>query len=170
MARLLDGFYRWLLFFAAIFTFLAFVSIVLGVASRHIGFEVAGLDAYAGYSIAAALFLALPGTLRHGEHIRVTLFLNRATGTTRKILDYWCLLAGSGIALYLAWYAVRLVWLSHITEDVSPGTDRTPLWIPQLTMAIGCIGFAIALLEDLYRKITGNEREQADSSEAAHIE
>lgn len=170
MGRLLDGFYRWLLYLAAVFMLATLITILLGIAGRQFGFDIPGLDAYAGYSIAAALFLALPSTLRHGEHIRVTLVLNKLTGTSRKVLEYWCLLAGTGIAVYFAWYSVRLVWLSHLTHDVSQAADMTPLWIPQISMALGSIGFAVALLEDLCRKLVSQERTAALPAEMARVE
>ena len=170
MARLLDTFHRWLLYLGAVFMVATLAAILLGIAGRQFGFSIPGLDAYAGYSIAASLFLALPATLRNGDHIRVTLVLNRLTGTPRKILEYWCLLAASGIALYLAYYAARLVWISHITDDVSPASDASPLWIPQLAMAIGCAGLAMAFLEDLFRKVAARERVVEQPDELVRVE
>lgn len=170
MARLLDAFHRWLLYLGAVFMVATLVAILLGVAGRQFGFSIPGLDAYAGYSVAASLFLALPATLRNGDHIRVTLVLNRLTGTPRKILEYWCLLAASGIAVYLAYYAVRLVWISHVTDDVSPASDASPLWIPQLAMAIGCVGLAMAFLEDLFRKVAARERVVEQPAELVRVE
>jgi hypothetical protein len=41
---------------------------------------VPGTDAYAGYFMAASGFLALAHTLKHGEHIRVTLVINALKG------------------------------------------------------------------------------------------
>ncbi len=170
MGRLLDNFYRGLLWLAAVFMIATLVTILLGVAGRQFGFDIPGLDAYAGYSIAAALFLALPATLRNGDHIRVTLLLSKLHGAPRKFLDYWCLFAASGLSLYLAYYAVRLVWVSYITHDVSPSNDVTPLWIPQLTMAIGCIGLAVAFIEDLILKFLGEERVVQPAAEMARTE
>ena len=45
------------------------------IVGRLLGFNVPGTDAYAGYCMAAAGFLALAHTLKRGEHIRVTLLL-----------------------------------------------------------------------------------------------
>jgi TRAP-type C4-dicarboxylate transport system permease small subunit len=146
------------------------LAILLGAAGRQFGFSIPGLDAYAGYSIAAALFLAAPGTLRNGDHIRVTLLLNRLSGTARKIADYWCLLAASGVSLYLAYYSVRLVWISYITHDISPASDVTPLWIPQLAMAVGSIGLFLAFAEDLYFKAVSQERPSALPAEMLRAE
>lgn len=170
MAHLLHGYYRWLLYLAAVFMIATLTAILLGITGRQFGFDIPGLDAYAGYSIAAALFLAMPATLRNGDHIRVTLILSKLPPRGRTVLEYWCLLAASAIALYLAWYAVRLVWLSYITHDVSPASDATPLWIPQISMALGCIGLAMAFLEDLYLKIVSRERVAAPSSEFIRVE
>jgi len=170
MRALLDGFYRGLLYLAALAMVATLATIMLGVAGRQFGFDIPGLDAYAGYSIAAALFLALPATLRNGDHIRVTLILNKLRGTPRKILDYWCLLAASGLSLYFAYYAVRLVWVSYITHDVSPASDASLLWIPQLTMALGCIGLALAFVEELIRKCLGEERLLDAAAEMARTE
>ena len=53
-----------------------------GIAGRLLDFHVPGTDAYAGYCMAAAGFLALAHTLKRGEHIRVTLILEHL-GATR---------------------------------------------------------------------------------------
>jgi TRAP-type C4-dicarboxylate transport system permease small subunit len=170
MLRLLESFYRSLLYLAALFMIATLVSILLGVAGRQFGFEIPGLDAYAGYSIAAALFLALPETLRHGDHIRVTLLLNKLTGTPRKLVDYWCLSAASGLSVYMAYYSVRLVWVSFVTHDVSPASDATPLWIPQIAMAVGSAGLAAAFIEELLMKLLDQERIVIPSAELARTE
>lgn len=159
VVRLLDKFYRTLLYLGAVSMVVTLVAIMLGPIGRQIGFDIPGLDAYAGYSIAASLFLSMPAALRNGDHIRVTLFLDRMKGTTRKIFDYWCLMAASGVSAYFAYFAVRLVMISFETHDVSPASDASPLWIPQLTMAIGAIGLFIAFIEELIVKIFAVERE-----------
>jgi TRAP-type C4-dicarboxylate transport system permease small subunit len=170
MTRLLDGFYRGLLYLGAFFMVTTLLSIILGVAGRQFGFDIPGLDAYAGYSIAAALFLALPATLRTGDHIRVTLVLNKLTGMSRTIADYWCLASASAIATYMAYFSIRLVWVSYTTHDVSPASDASPLWIPQMVMAIGCIGLSVAFIEDLCRKIFSCERIVLPAAEMARAE
>lgn len=164
------GFYRLLAVLSGVSMVVAFAAVGLGVAAREIGVDVPGLDAYAGYSIAAALFLALPETLRRGEHIRVTLLLQRLGERPRRWLEAGGLAAGLGLALYLAWFACRLVWLSHETHDVSPAADATPLWIPQLSMALGCIGFAVAFADALLARWQGRAFFAAAAEQAAHVE
>ena len=97
-----------------------------------------GTDAYAGYLMAAAGFLALAHTLKKGEHIRVTLLLSALHGTARRALEIWALFAASALALLSAFYSVPAQSGSRGSfNDVSTSNDATPLWIPQLAMAIG---------------------------------
>jgi len=148
----------------------AFVAVATGVVSRLAGFDVPGLDAYAGYAIAAALFLALPMTLQHGDHIRVTLFLDKLPPRGRTVLEYWSLLAGLALAIYFAVFATRLVWISHLTHDISTSADATPLWIPQLAMALGCIGFAVSFADALLARLQRRAFFKAQGDEIARVE
>lgn len=157
MDKLALNFYRWLLALACVAMLGAFASVALGILARLMRWDIPGLDAYAGYAIAAALFLALPGTLVRGEHIRVTLVLERMPAGARKVLEWWCLLAGLSLSLFTAWYAARMVWVSHLTHDVSPAADATPLWLPQLVMALGCIGLAMAFAQAVWRRWQGGD-------------
>lgn len=147
MRQALDSFYDTLMALAAVAMVACFVLVVLGIADRQLAIGLRGLDAYAGYCIAAALFLALPGTLQRGEHIRVTLLLQKVPPRLQGLLEAWCVLAGVSLTLYLAWYACKLVWTSYVTHDVSPSSDATAMWIPQVAMALGCVGLAVALLD-----------------------
>ena len=114
-----------------------------------------GTDAYAGYLMAGAGFLALAHTLKRGEHIRVTLLLNALRGGGRKALELWALAAASLLALLFAFYSARLAWQSHVFHDISTGSDATPLWIPQLAMALGTAVLAIAFLDELVLELRG---------------
>ena len=144
---------RYLMWLACIAMAASFLLVMLGVVSRLVRWDIQGLDAYAGYAIAATAFLALPETFLYGEHIRVTLLLERLSPSIRRGFEWWCLVVGFIAALWLMWYAGRLVWLSHVTHDISSGTDATPLWIPQISMVLGCFGFALAFLSALVQHV-----------------
>lgn len=156
MHTLLNRFYQILMALACLSMLAAFGSILRGVAAREMRWNIQGLDAYAGYSIAAALFLALPATLRQGDHIRVTLLMARLSSKVQNAMEHFCLAMATGVTAYVAWYACRLVWVSYATHDVSPGADASPLWIPQLTMALGCIGFFISFLHAWVARFQGS--------------
>jgi TRAP-type C4-dicarboxylate transport system permease small subunit len=169
--KLISNFYKCLLVLACLSMLAAFGSIVLGIVARQFGWDIQGLDGYAGYAIAATLFLALPETFRQGDHIRVTLLLQKMPAKMRTAFEYWGLGAGAALSLYLAWFAARLAWISWTTHDVSSSADATPLWIPQLSMVLGCIGFAVAFLDALAARIHAREFFRVEvPGEIAHVE
>ena len=158
MGQLVRHLYRLLIGLACVSMVAAFVIVLLGILARQVTFiDIQGLDAYAGYAIAATLFFALPTALLHGDHIRVTLILDRLGAKARAVFEWGALIAAQVLSGYLAWYAMRAVWLSYTTHDVSPSADATPLWIPQLCMAIGCVAFALAFLDAIVARLRGRE-------------
>jgi TRAP-type C4-dicarboxylate transport system permease small subunit len=170
MQRLAFGFYKVLLVGAGIAMVGAFVAIMLNILARIFGWNLPGLDGYAGYAIAAALFLALPATLQHDEHIRATLLLEHVSPGVRGRMETVALALGVAISLFLAWFAVRLVWVSYTLHDVAFTGDATPMWIPQLSMALGCVGFALAFVQALWSRFTGEPFFARPSGEAAHAD
>jgi TRAP-type C4-dicarboxylate transport system permease small subunit len=122
--------------------------VLTGIAGRALHFYVPGTDAYAGYLMAGAGFLALAHTLKRGEHIHVTLLLAHVRGRARKVLELWALAVGALLSILFAVYAVRLAWQSHEFNDVSTGHDATPLWLPQIGLAVGAALFAVALVDE----------------------
>jgi TRAP-type C4-dicarboxylate transport system permease small subunit len=135
-------------YLAAFFMVGILLMVLASVIGRLVGFNLRGSDAYAGYCMAAASFLALAHTLKRGEHIRVTLFLERFGGRLKRPLDLWCHAAGIFFCAALALYSVRLVWQSYAFNDVSQGNDATPLWIPQVAMALGAVVLLVAMVDD----------------------
>jgi TRAP-type C4-dicarboxylate transport system permease small subunit len=169
MRRLLDALYDSAAALAALFMVALLGMVLLSIVSRQLHFHVPGTDAYAGYLMAGAGFLALAHTLKRGEHIRVTLLLNALRGGGRKALELWALAAASLLALLFAFYSARLAWQSHVFHDISTGSDATPLWIPQLAMALGTAVLAIAFLDELVLELRGR-RTQPHPGEALRNE
>jgi TRAP-type C4-dicarboxylate transport system permease small subunit len=161
--------YRILMIGACIAMVMAFATIGLGVIAREAAWNIPGLDAYAGYSIAAALFLALPATFKQGDHIRVTLLAQRLDAAIQRALEHVCLFIGTGLSAYIAYFSCRLVWISWTTHDVSQGADATPLWLPQMFMAIGAIGFTFALV-DAWLHHFGRREFYVANADAARVE
>lgn len=155
MRRALDALYDGAAWLAALAMIGLLVMVLLSIVSRQLHFHVPGTDAYAGYLMAAAGFLALAHTFKRGEHIRVTLVLARLHGRWRRGLETWSLAAGGALAGLAAWYAVRLAWQSHAFNDISTGNDATPLWIPQLAMAAGSLILLIAFVDELVLELRG---------------
>jgi TRAP-type C4-dicarboxylate transport system permease small subunit len=169
MRRTLNFLYDAAAWLAALAMIGVLLMVLLSIISRQVGFHVAGTDAYAGYSMAAAGFLALAHTLKHNEHIRVTLVLGRLKGRARHALEMWALSAAVLLAGLFAFYSVRLAWQSHALNDISTGNDATRLWIPQLAMAAGTLVLLIAFIDEWVLELRGR-RAAAEPEEALHNE
>jgi TRAP-type C4-dicarboxylate transport system permease small subunit len=167
--RLLDTLYGASLWLAALCMAGLLGMVLLSVFSRVLHFHVPGTDAYAGYLMAGAGFLALADTLKRGEHIRVTLLLSALHGRAKKAMELWALSAASALALLFAFYSCRLAWQSKVLGDISTSNDATPLWLPQLAMATGTVVLAIALLDELVLEWRG-KRVPFNSDEALRNE
>lgn len=167
MRKLLDGLYAISGWLAGLSMIGVLMMVLLTVVSRLFGFSAPGTDAYAGYAMAAAGFLALATTLKKGEHIRVTLVLGMLKGGALKAMELLALTIAVVLSGFLAFYSSRLVWQSWEFNDLSVGIDATPLWIPQVLMAVGTLVFFIAFVDELVLEILG-KRQAAPSEELHH--
>ena len=173
MRALLDSLYRLSGALAAVGMIFTLVMVAAGVFTRPFNIYLPGTDDYAGYAMAACGFLALAYTFKHGEHIRVSLVIERLGPRMRRVAEWFAHGAGVVVASMLAWYAVRLAWQSHEFDEISQGIDATPLWIPQLSMAVGAVILLIAVLDDFVQVSLGREPQRlarADAEEMAHME
>lgn len=169
MRALLDRLYAAAGYAAAFFMLATLLMVVAGIADRALALGWRGTDMYAGYAMAACGFLAMAHTLKRGEHIRVTLLLQSASARNKHLLEIWSLFAAGVLAAALSFYSVKLTYQSWAFHDISTGNDATPLWIPQVAMAVGAIVLLIALVDDLILEIRG-KRVAKDNSEMLHNE
>ena len=170
MRRFLDFLYDAAAWAAALCMIGVLVMVLTSILGRQFHFHLPGTDAYAGYAMAAAGFLALAHTLKRGEHIRVTLIIGRLTGGTRRVLEMWSLSVAVLLSGLFAFYACRLVWQSHAFNDMSTSNDATPLWIPQLAMAVGTVLLCVALVDEWVLELRGRRAHDMHSEEALHNE
>jgi TRAP-type C4-dicarboxylate transport system permease small subunit len=172
LRRFLDALYKGCAVLAGVFMVALLVSISLQIAGGLFGFYLPGTDAYAGYFMAASIFLALPYTLKAGDHIRVTLILQKFEGrAAQRWLELFCLVLAVLLSGFFAWYSIRQSWLSYQFSDISQADDRTPLWIPQIAMAIGTVMLFVAFLEALVDELLGRTPAATlQSDEPARVE
>jgi TRAP-type C4-dicarboxylate transport system permease small subunit len=162
MRKALDRLYDAAGYLAAFFMVGILLMVLASVVGRLAGFNLRGSDAYAGYCMAAASFLALAHTLKRGEHIRVSLLLERFGGKLKRPLEIWSHAAGTFFCGALAWFSVRLAWQSHAYNDISQGNDATPLWIPQIAMAVGALVLLAAMVDDFVLVLRHRELQSHD--------
>ena len=167
--KLLDGLYDAAAWVAAVFMVGTLVSVLAGIVDRYLALGIRGTDMYAGYCMAGAGFLALAHTLKRGEHIRVTLILQKLKGVAKHRLEIWALFVATLLAALFAFYSIKLSYQSWSFHDISTGNDATPLWIPQISMAVGTVVLLIAFIDELVLEIRGR-RKQVTSDEMLHNE
>ena len=155
---------------AAAFMIGTLAMVLASVLGRLMNFNLRGSDAYAGYCMAAAGFLALAHTLKRGEHIRVTLILERLAIKGRHRLELVAHAIAAFFSGMFAFFAVRLVYQSYAFNDISQGNDATPLWIPQIAMAAGAVVLFIAVLDEFVLLATGRKLKPVESNELKAIE
>ncbi len=80
----LNNLYKFSGYIAATFLIFVAIFILIGISSRIFGFYIRGLAEYSGYCMASASFFALAYTFVEGGHIRITLFLEKFSGSKKK--------------------------------------------------------------------------------------
>jgi TRAP-type C4-dicarboxylate transport system permease small subunit len=163
--RALDRLYTICGVIGAIFLVVIAVCVALSIVTRLLGLYVAGLTAYSGYAMAASSFFALAYAFRAGAHIRVALVRNRFGPTGR-----WCSNCGASASprcspAFLAFYLVRMTWVSWVFGEKSEGGAATPLWIPQSALAAGATVMAIAAFHGLVLTIARRDPDVATGNQ-----
>ena len=142
---------------AAVFMVLIAAITLLQVVGRMLGFAVLDAGELAGYAMAASIFLALAHTFHSGGHIRVNLLLTHVGPRLRRVLEYWCLAFLAVVGGLFAVFSIKLVIDSYAFGDVSTGMMSVPLWIPQISMALGAVLLEIAVIEEFVHVVRGNK-------------
>ncbi len=150
-------------------------NIVFFLTGDRFGLMVPSAAEFSGFFLAAASFLALAYTLRHGAHIRVNLFIRNARGRTRRAAEIFGLACGGAVSAFFAWHTALMVIDSYRFHEVSFGIVPVPLWAPQLAMLTGLVVLTIAFADDLAEVLRGREpsylhQERQEASLAEDIE
>jgi len=116
---------------------------------REGGILVRGADDIVSWLCAAAAFLALGHTFRHGELVRVGLWLERLGPRARRVMEIWALTATALFGAYMLWAVSRFIYESWQFNEVAQGLIKVPIWIPQTSFLAGVVIFFIAVLDEL---------------------
>jgi TRAP-type C4-dicarboxylate transport system permease small subunit len=144
---------------------------------REVGLLIRGADDITAWLCAASAFLALGHTFRHGELVRVGLLIDRLAPPRRRVAEIVALAVTALFVGYMAWAVCKFVYESWKFDEIAQGLIRVPIWIPQLSFAIGVLIFLVAVLDELAAVLAGRKpayqaaederREKQDFSEMA---
>jgi TRAP-type C4-dicarboxylate transport system permease small subunit len=116
---------------------------------REAGILIRGAEDIVSWLCAACAFLALAHTFRHGDLVRVGVFLDRLPERARWHAEVAALVLTALFTAYMLWAVTRFVYFSYAFNEVAQGLIRVPIWIPQLSLVIGIAIFWIALIDEL---------------------
>ena len=125
------------------------VVMLLQVAGRELGWLFRGADDIAAWLCAAAAFLALGHTFRKGELVRMTLAIDRLPPSARWQAEVLALSVAALVGAYMVYAVTRFVYESWNFGEVAQGMIKVPIWIPQLSFAVGVAIFFVAIVDEL---------------------
>ena len=124
---------------------------------REVGLLIRGADDITAWLTAASAFFALGHTFRHGELVRVGIWIDRLQGASRRQAE----LAALSITLlfvgYMLWAVTKFVFESWKFNEVAQGLIKIPIWIPQMSFVLGALIFFIAVADELVTVLRGRK-------------
>ena len=125
--------------------------------AREVGMLIRGADDITAWLCAGTAFLALGHTFRHGELIRVGLWIERLAPAARRRVEIVSLFIAALCAGYMVWAVARFVYESWQFNEVAQGLIKVPIWIPQLSMLFGVLIFLVAVVDELVTVLLGDK-------------
>ena len=144
---------------------------------REFGLLIRFADDLTAWLCAASAFFALGHTFRHGELVRVGLFIDLLKPAPRRAAEILALGVTALFVGYMAWAVAKFVYESWKFKEVAQGLVKIPIWIPQLCFVLGVLIFLVAVLDELvavlrnqkpaYQLAEEDRRARGDYSEMA---
>jgi TRAP-type C4-dicarboxylate transport system permease small subunit len=139
--------------------------------ARQTGILFRGADDITAWLTAAAAFFALGHTFRHGELVRVGIWIERLQGNGRRRAEVWALSVTALFVAYMLWAVAKFVFESWKFNEVAQGLIKIPIWIPQSSLVLGMLILLIAVSDELVTVLRGGRpayRAAEDERRAAH--
>ena len=144
---------------------------------REFGLLIRFADDLTAWLCAASAFFALGHTFRHGELVRVGLFIDLLKPAPRRAAEIVALGVTALFVGYMALAVAKFVYESWKFKEVAQGLVKIPIWIPQLCFVLGVLIFLVAVLDELvavlrnqkpaYQLAEEDRRARGDYSEMA---
>jgi TRAP-type C4-dicarboxylate transport system permease small subunit len=114
---------------------------------------------YSGYLLAPTLFAGAGWTLSRGGHIRVAVLLDMMPPAMLRAVDLACSAAALLVTAYVTQALTHNALRSLEIGTVSYYPSRTPVWIPQMVLAVGWGLLTLGVLARLLRLVAGEPPE-----------
>jgi TRAP-type C4-dicarboxylate transport system permease small subunit len=148
LRRFLDRLYVAAAVIAALALAAICVLMLAQAAGRELGILIRGADDIVAWLTAACAFLALAHTFRHGDLVRVGVFLDRLRGPWRWRAEVLALSITTVFTAYMLWAMASFVYASWQMNELAQGLLLIPIWIPQTSLVLGIGIFLVAVLDE----------------------
>lgn len=115
---------------------------------REFGLNTGATNDIVSWLCAAAAFLTMAHAFKHGDFVRVTLVLEKVSAKTRRVMELVSLAIALVAVAYLAWWACRFTYQSFEFKELAQGLLPLPIWIPQLSFALGSVLLLVAVFDE----------------------
>ena len=115
---------------------------------REFGLNTGATNDIVSWLCAAAAFLTMAHAFKHGDFVRVTLVLENVSARTRRMLELVSLFIALVAVAYLAWWACRFTYQSFEFKELAQGLLPLPIWIPQMSFALGSVLLLVAVFDE----------------------
>ena len=138
-------------------TFIALICVLMVAQSimRELGLRTGAINDIVSWFCAAAAFFAMAHAFKHGDFVRVTLLLEKLPTRRCRQLEVMALGIASVAVGYLAWWACLFTYESWEFNDIAQGLLPVPMWIPQLSFALGSVLFWVAVVDEFITVLRG---------------
>lgn len=115
---------------------------------REFGLNTGATNDIVSWLCAAAAFFTMAHAFKHGDFVRVTLLLESVKPKTRRVMELGSLFIALLAVAYLAWWACLFTYQSFEFKELAQGLLPLPIWIPQLSFALGSLLLLVAVLDE----------------------
>jgi TRAP-type C4-dicarboxylate transport system permease small subunit len=122
---------------------------------REFGFTTGAVNDIVSWLCAAAAFFTMAHAFKHGDFVRVTLVLEKLQAPARRVFEIASLLVATAAVAYLAYWACSFTYQSWQFNELAQGLLPLPIWIPQMSFALGAVLLLVAVVDELVIVLRG---------------
>jgi C4-dicarboxylate transporter DctQ subunit len=140
--------------------FFMMVSIIYDVVLRHIlNQPTIWADEVSCYLLVGISFLGAAYALKTDAHVRIETFVERLSPRARNAMEMITDVLSLGFLFIFAWQGYRLVIESFVYVRIAPTLMRTPLYLPQASLAVGLSWFWVQMLAHILKRFVPPQAE-----------
>ena len=168
MRKLLDRLYLGAAYVAASCVLLIMLLMIAQSILREVHVRTGAVNDVVAWLCAAGSFFAMAHAFKHGDFVRVTLLSEKVSAEMQRKLEIGALAIALVAVAYLAFWANRFTYGRWVFNEIAQGLLPLPMWIPQLSFALGSTLLLIAVLDELVLVLRGRRPSYVVAVEERH--